>query len=135
MTLKKAHFARSISRRCGYPKNRSAAILETLLELIKFTLASGESLTISGFGKFCLRKRGKRGLRVLSGREAWAPPVESTVTFRCSTVLKNRINRSRSRPVQTFLPRPPKAILYGNDFPISRERGTAREQAPAVMPD
>jgi integration host factor subunit alpha len=46
----------------GFPKNQSTDIIESLLEIIKSTLASGEDVLISGFGKFCVNeKRERRG--------------------------------------------------------------------------
>ncbi|MGD9313421.1 MAG: HU family DNA-binding protein, partial [Desulfobacterales bacterium] len=40
----------AIHEQLGYPKNKSAEMLETLLELIKSNLEKGEDVLISGFG-------------------------------------------------------------------------------------
>jgi nucleoid DNA-binding protein len=34
--------------------------VDSLLEIIKKTLGDGEDVLISGFGKFCLKEKGKR---------------------------------------------------------------------------
>ena len=52
MTLTKAHIMEAVADQIGYPKNRSSEIVEILLELIKSSIASGDDVLISGFGKF-----------------------------------------------------------------------------------
>jgi len=52
MTLTKANIVDAIHNDLGFPKNRSAELIEILLELIKSTLEKGEDVLISGFGKF-----------------------------------------------------------------------------------
>jgi integration host factor subunit alpha len=41
----------------GFPKNQSVDITESLLELIKSSLASGDDVLVSGFGKFCVKEK------------------------------------------------------------------------------
>ena len=48
MTLTKIQIVELIHNQIGLPKNRSTEIVETLLEVIKSTLASGEDVLISG---------------------------------------------------------------------------------------
>jgi len=55
--LTKADIIDSIHHRLGLPKARSIQVTETLLEIIKQTLASGEDVLISGFGKFCVKNK------------------------------------------------------------------------------
>ncbi len=62
MTLTKAQIVDSISDQIGFPKNHSLEIVETLLEIIKRSLESGDDVMISNFGKFCVKeKRERRG--------------------------------------------------------------------------
>ena len=68
-------------------------MIETLLELIKFTLASGEDVLISGFGKFCLNeKRQRRGRNPATG-EDMILAARRVVTFKCSGQLRDKINK------------------------------------------
>ncbi|MCJ7540980.1 MAG: HU family DNA-binding protein, partial [Desulfobacterales bacterium] len=60
MTLTKAQIVESIQNQTGVPKNRSLEIVETLLEIIKRTLTSGEDVLVSGFGKFKVREKTER---------------------------------------------------------------------------
>ena len=54
MTLTKSDIIDTIHHRLGLPKAKSIQVTETLLEIIKQTLANGEDLLISGFWTFCV---------------------------------------------------------------------------------
>ncbi|MCJ7542052.1 MAG: HU family DNA-binding protein, partial [Desulfobacterales bacterium] len=56
MTLAKSQIVESVQNQTGFPRNRSVEIVETLLEIIKKTLTSGEDVLVSGFGKFCVKE-------------------------------------------------------------------------------
>jgi integration host factor subunit alpha len=60
MTLTKDHLIDAISKENGFQKKQSLEIVETLIELIKSSLASGDGVLISGFGKFCVKAKGER---------------------------------------------------------------------------
>jgi integration host factor subunit alpha len=92
MTLTKAQIIESIQNQTGFPKNKSSEIVETLLEIIKNTLASGEDVLISSFGKFCvLEKRERKGRNPATG-DAMMLGSRKVVTFKCSGKLRNKIN-------------------------------------------
>jgi integration host factor subunit alpha len=92
MTLTKADIVETISKENGYTKNNSFEIVETLLEMIKSALESGEDVLISGFGKFCVKeKRLRRGRNPATGEDMMLAP-RKVVTFRCSQQLREKIN-------------------------------------------
>ena len=92
MTLTKSQIVDSIAEKNGFTKNKSTETVETILELIKATLASGEDVLISGFGKFCVKdKRERRGRNPSTGDDMILAP-RRVVTFRCSGKLRERIN-------------------------------------------
>jgi integration host factor subunit alpha len=92
MTLTKAQIVDSIHNQTGFPKNRSSDIVETLLEIIKRTLASGEDVLVSGFGKFCVKeKRERKGRNPATGEDLMLEP-RKVVTFRCSGKLREIVN-------------------------------------------
>ena len=92
MTLTKAHIVDAISDHIGYPKNHSSEIVETLLEIMKKSLESGDDVLISGFGKFCVNeKRERRGRNPATGKDMMLKP-RKVVTFRCSGKLRKKIN-------------------------------------------
>jgi integration host factor subunit alpha len=95
MTLTKAIIIEEVAKQNGYPKNQSSEMIETLLEIIKRTLESGEDVLVSGFGKFCVKeKRQRRGRNPSTGEDMMMVP-RKVVTFRCSQQLRNKINGKR----------------------------------------
>jgi integration host factor subunit alpha len=92
MTITKADLIAAIAEQNGYPKNKSTETVETLLEIIKRTLASGEYVLISGFGKLCVKeKRERRGRNPATGGDMMLRP-RKVVTFKCSGKLRDNIN-------------------------------------------
>lgn len=92
MTLTKANIVDAVAEQIGYTKNQSVNTIETLLELIKRSLESGEDVLVSGFGKFCVKeKRERRGRNPSTGEDMMLEP-RNVVTFRCSRQLRDRIN-------------------------------------------
>ena len=92
MTLTKAKIVDAVHNELGFPKNRSAELIEILLEQIKNTLGKGEDVLISGFGKFCVKqKKERRGRNPATGTDMMLGQ-RSVVTFRCSHLLREKIN-------------------------------------------
>ena len=92
MPCTKDHIVNSIFNQLDLPKNASIEIVESLLEIIKKTLASGEDVLISGFGKFCVRGKEKRRGRNPQTGEDMTLRSRRVVTFKCSGVLRDKIN-------------------------------------------
>ena len=92
MTLTKANIVESVHHNLQLPKSDSVQVVESLLDIIKRTLASGEDVLISGFGKFCVRDKGKRKGRNPQTGEDLMLGSRRVVTFRCSGILKDRVN-------------------------------------------
>ena len=91
MTLKKAHIVDRIRDEIGFTRNECTEFVESLLEHIKGTLESGEDVLISGFGKFCVRKkRERRGRNPATGDEMFLAS-RKVVTFKCSGKLREKI--------------------------------------------
>ena len=92
MTLTKANIVDAVHNNLGFPKNRSAELIEILLEQIKSTLEKGEDVLISGFGKFCVKdKKERRGRNPATGDDMMLSQRQ-VVTFRCSHLLREKIN-------------------------------------------
>jgi len=93
MTLTKIQIVESIHYETGLPKNKSTEIVESLLEIIKKALASGEDVMISNFGRFCVKEKAERkGRNPATGDDLMLEP-RKVVTFRCSGKLRDRIDR------------------------------------------
>ena len=92
MTLTKAQIVEKISSSTELPRNKSVDTVETLLEIIKRTLESGEDVLVSGFGKFCVKKKSERkGRNPATGGVMMLAP-RKVVTFKCSGKLRERVN-------------------------------------------
>ena len=92
MTLTKADLIDSIYNQIDLPKAKSAHLVESVLEIIKKTLESGEDILISGFGKFSVKEKNDRRGRNPHTREDLMLDARRVVTFRCSGVLTDKIN-------------------------------------------
>ena len=93
MALTKKDIVDQVQGQLGSPKNQSVEITETLLEIIKSTLESGEDVLVSGFGKFCLKeKKARKGRNPATGEDAILS-ARRVVTFKCSGKLREKINR------------------------------------------
>ena len=92
MTLTKGQLIDSIHRKIDFPKGHAAKAIETLLEITKKTLEDGEDVLISGFGKFCLKTKNARRGRNPQTEEALTLRSRRVVIFKCSGVLKEKIN-------------------------------------------
>ena len=92
MALTKIQIVEAIQNQIGFPRNRSSEIVETLLEIIKSSLASGEDVLVSGFGKFCVKEKKERKGRNPATGDAMMLEHRKVVTFKCSGKLRDRIN-------------------------------------------
>ncbi len=92
MTLTKAHIAKTIHDRLHFTNDRSAQLVDSLLEILKKTLENGEDILISGFGKFWVReKRERRGRNPHTGEDLMLAP-RKVIVFICSGVLRDKVN-------------------------------------------
>lgn len=95
MTLTKADIVDALPDKLGLPRNRCAEIVETLLEIMKQTMESGEDILISGFGKFCVNeKKARKGRNPATG-EPMMLSKRRVVVFRCSNILREKVNGKR----------------------------------------
>jgi integration host factor subunit alpha len=66
--------------------------VETLIEIIKSNLEKGEDVLISGFGKFCVKKKNpRRGRNPATGADLMLRE-RRVISFKCSGKLRNKIN-------------------------------------------
>ena len=81
-----------ISTKNNQTPSQAKDTLESLLEIIKSTLASGEDIMISGFGKFQVNEKAPRkGRNPATGKEMILDG-RRVVTFKCSGGLRDRVN-------------------------------------------
>jgi integration host factor subunit alpha len=77
-------------------RSESSGLVDLVLKEIADTLASGETVKLSSFGSFMVRKKGQRiGRNPKTGAEAPISP-RRVVVFKSSAILKQQINGKRS---------------------------------------
>jgi integration host factor subunit alpha len=92
MALTKNAITSKIIDEMGFSKKKADQSVETLLEIIKSTLESGDDVLVSGFGKFCAReKKERKGRNPATGENLMLSP-RKVVTFKCSGKLRDRMN-------------------------------------------
>jgi len=95
MTVTKAHIVENLFAKNIFTKTESAQIVETLFEIMKSTLERGDDVLLSGFGKFSVKdKSQRRGRNPQTGDPILLAP-RKVVTFKCSGVLRERVNRGK----------------------------------------
>jgi integration host factor subunit alpha len=93
MTITRASLMKSICDTANLPRQESSSAVESLFEIIKRTLESGEDVMISGFGKFCVKdKKERRGRNPYTGNDLILD-ARRVVIFKCSNVMRDRINK------------------------------------------
>ena len=93
MALTKKDIVEQVYNELGFPKNQSLEIADSLLEIIRAKLGSGEDVLVSGFGKFCVMdKKERKGRNPATGEDLMLKP-RRVVTFKCSGKLRDKINR------------------------------------------
>jgi integration host factor subunit alpha len=91
MALTKDDIIGSLQSSLGFSRSESSRCLDTALELVKSSLAGGDDVLISGFGKFMVgQKAARRGRNPATGGSLTLAG-RKVVKFRCSPVLKARI--------------------------------------------
>jgi integration host factor subunit alpha len=91
-TLTKAHIVDAVAERNGFARKKSIGTVATVLELVKRSLESGDDVLISGFGKFCVKKKSERkGRNPAIGEDMILVPW-NVVTSQCSRKLRKKLN-------------------------------------------
>jgi len=95
MTLTKADIVSQLTNHLGFSKKQASETTETLLEIIKSTLVSGDDVLVSGFGKFCVKEKAeRRGRNPATGGDMMLAP-RKVVTFKCSGKLRERVDKGK----------------------------------------
>lgn len=90
--------AEAVYQRVGLSRVESAELVERVIQEICDTLATGETVKLSGFGNFTVRDKEERMAR--NPKTGAAAPVtpHRAITFRASHILKAHVNGSVKQP-------------------------------------
>ena len=102
-TVTRADLCEAVYQKVGLSRTESAMLVELVLKEITDCLERGETVKLSSFGSFIVRKKGQRiGRNPKTGKEVPIMP-RRVLVFRASHVLKDQINSSlaKSPPAKT----------------------------------
>lgn len=91
--MTKGDIVNLIFEKVGLPKNEAQDIAEIVFDILKQTLIAGESVKISGFGTFNVRKKKARIGRNPKTKEDVEIAPRRVVTFKASDQLKDLIKK------------------------------------------
>jgi len=94
MALAKDKLIANLQNQVGLAKHESRAAVDRVLEIMKKTLASGEDVLISCFGKFSIRQKRERRGRNPQTKASLMLRARKVLVFNTSGVLRARINNS-----------------------------------------
>jgi integration host factor subunit alpha len=91
-TVTRADLCEAVYQKVGLSRTESAALVELVLQEITDCLERGETVKLSSFGSFVVRKKGQRiGRNPKTGKEVPISP-RRVMVFKPSAILKHRIN-------------------------------------------
>jgi integration host factor subunit alpha len=91
-TVTRADLCEAVYQKVGLSRTESADLVELVLDEICSSIVRGESVKLSSFGSFVVRKKGERvGRNPKTGEEVPISP-RRVMVFKPSNVLKQRIN-------------------------------------------
>lgn len=76
----------------GFQRKEAEEMVESILDIIKNTLASGEEVKITGFGKFVVNQKQDRTGRNPQTGEPLTITARKILTFKPSIILKQELN-------------------------------------------
>jgi integration host factor subunit alpha len=94
-TLNKAQIVEILFAKSLFTKGKASHIIETLFELMKQSLEEGGDVLYSGLGKFSVTKKSCRKGRNPQTGESMMLPSRRVVTFKCSAILREKMNRDK----------------------------------------
>lgn len=92
--MTKADIIEKIYGRLGFSKKESAELVDRVFDIVRSKLAAGEKVKISGFGNFVVREKAARRGRNPQTGEAIVLSARRVLTFKPSSVLKDRLNKN-----------------------------------------
>lgn len=92
-TMTKADLIENVRVESGLSKKEAVEIVESVLAILKETLSSGAAVKVSGFGKFYVTQKSNRNGRNPQTGESLTINARKVLTFKPSTLLKQKINK------------------------------------------
>ena len=91
--MTKADLVVLIHEQLGLTKKDIGLVVDSIFDELKGKFLAGESVKLSGFGNFEVKKRGRRvGRNPKTGEEKVIPP-RTVVSFKPSQIFKEEVNK------------------------------------------
>src|SRR5919109_5653151 len=95
-TVTRVDLCEAVYQKVGLSRTESSAFVELVLKEITDCLERGETVKLSSFGSFMVRKKGQRiGRNPKTGQEVPILP-RRVLVFRASNLLKSHINKPKA---------------------------------------
>src|ERR1700694_1949579 len=127
-TVTRADLCEAVYQKVGLSRTESATLVEVVLKEITDCLERGETVKLSSFGSFVVRKKGQRiGRNPKTGKEVPISP-RRVMVFKPSAILKQRINSDPEGSSREAGKRGRRAAV----LPPRRRRPVARRATPSL---
>lgn len=95
-TLTRADLSAAVYQAVGIPLSSATTIVDTVIDEVIEALASGETVKLSSFGTFSMRRKKQRiGRNPKTGIEVPIKP-RTVLSFNASNIVKKAVNKSLS---------------------------------------
>lgn len=91
--MTKADIVEKVQAGTGMTKREATEMVEAVFSIMKSTLESGETLKISGFGRFEVKQKANRRGRNPQTGESITIEARRILTFKPSNLLRDAINK------------------------------------------
>ncbi len=92
--MTKAEIVAEIAGKTGIEKVAVQATVESFMESVKASLASGENVYLRGFGSFIVKKRAKKTGRNISKNTTIIIPAHNIPAFKPAKTFINKVKSS-----------------------------------------
>ncbi|TAN45426.1 MAG: integration host factor subunit alpha [Nitrospirae bacterium] len=92
--MTKADIVNLVFEKVGLPRNETQLIVEAVFDTLKETLQKDESIKVSGFGTFNIRKKNSRVGRNPKTKEEVEITPRRVITFKASDQLKEAVEKA-----------------------------------------
>ena len=90
----RAHLSEAVQRAVGLSHDETAKLVDSVLDMISERFSAGETVKLSSFGTFTVRRKSERMGRNPKTGEEWPISARRVVVFRPSIRLKERVKHS-----------------------------------------
>ncbi|MFV0502160.1 MAG: HU family DNA-binding protein [Bacteroidales bacterium] len=89
--MTKAEVVAEIAQRTGIEKISIQETVETLMDVLKYSLAKGENVYLRGFGSFIIKRRAEKTGRNISKNTTIIIPAHNIPSFKPSKTFMNEV--------------------------------------------